>query len=131
MFNNAFFICFIFIINTYANLLQDAIDSSPAGSTLKLSAGIYKGSITITKPINIIGKEDGVIIEGEGRGNIITIKSSHVKLKNLTITNSGSRLDTMDSAVFINNAKYVDIDISQFLRWEKSSLINLRIINTG
>ncbi|MGE4418711.1 MAG: nitrous oxide reductase family maturation protein NosD [Sulfurimonas sp.] len=110
MFKKAFFICFIFIINTYANLLQDAIDSSPAGSTLKLSAGIYKGSITITKPINIIGKEDGVIIEGEGRGNIITIKSSHVKLKNLTITNSGSRLDTMDSAVFINNAKHVNID---------------------
>jgi nitrous oxidase accessory protein len=110
MLRRTFFIFFIFVINTYANILQDAIDSSPPGSTLKLSAGIYKGNITIKKPINIVGKEDGVIIEGEGRGNIITIKSSHVKLKNLNITNSGSRLDIMDSAVFINNAKYVDID---------------------
>jgi nitrous oxidase accessory protein len=110
MLRRTFFIFFIFVINTYANILQDAIDSSPPGSTLKLSAGIYKGNITIKKPINIVGKEDGVIVEGEGRGNIITIKSSHVKLKNLNITNSGSRLDIMDSAVFINNAKYVDID---------------------
>jgi nitrous oxidase accessory protein len=110
MLRRTFFIFFIFVINTYANILQDAIDSSPPGSTLKLSAGIYKGNITIKKPINIVGKEDGVIIEGEGRGNIITIKSSHVKLKNLNITNSGSRLDIMDSAVFINNAKYIDID---------------------
>lgn len=92
------------------NILQNAIDSAPAGSVLKLSSGIYKGNININKPISIIGKEDGVIIEGELRGNTVTIKSSHVKLKNLTVTNSGNRPDSMDCAVFINNANHIDID---------------------
>ena len=93
-----------------ANLLQDAIDSSPAGSTLKLSAGVYKGNIIINKPIDITAKDDGVIIEGDGRGNVITVKSSHVTLKNLKITKSGKRSDAMDAAVFINNARHVNIE---------------------
>ena len=103
------FFCFASILLADTNLLQKAIDSSPAGSTLRLSAGIYKGNVTINKPITILGKENGVIIDGVGRENVITIKSSQVKLKNLTIINSGDRPDTMDSAIFINNAKNVNI----------------------
>ena len=47
-----------------ANVLQEAIDNAPAGSILKLPAGVYKGNIVINKPLSIIGNEDGVILDG-------------------------------------------------------------------
>ncbi len=109
MFKTLLFFCFIFVVSANASPLQEAIDSAPIGSTLKLSAGVYKGNIVIEKPITILGIEDGVIIEGSGKQNVITIKSSSVKLENLKIIKSGNRIDAMDAAIFINNAQKVTI----------------------
>lgn len=109
-----FRIIFIFSLFLYsqlgaANILQDAIDNAPEGSILKLPAGIYKGSVTITKPITIIGKEDGVIIDGEGSGTVIHVKSSYVTLKNLKIIGSGNRHDRIDSAITMLESKHCEI----------------------
>ena len=92
-----------------ANALQDAIDKAPSGSILKLPAGVYKGSIVINKPLTIMGKEEGVIIDGEGTGTVITIKSSYVTLKNLRITNSGSKHHTLDAGIVVTDAKHCEI----------------------
>ena len=81
------------------SVLQDAIDNAPRGSILKLPAGVYKGSIVIHKPITIVGKEDGVIIDGEESGTVITAKGSFITLKNLTITGSGDRHENLDAAI--------------------------------
>lgn len=103
-------ILFIFTTSIFANMLQDAIDKAPSGSTLKLSSGVYKGNILINKPITIIGKEPNVIIKGDNNSSVITINSSYVTLKNLTISSSGSRLRELDSAIVINNADYCEIN---------------------
>ena len=110
MFKTLLFICFTFIANADTNPLQEAIDSASSGSVVKLSKGIYKGNIVIDKPISILAKEDGVVIEGSGSGTVITIKSSHVKLQNLKIIKSGNRADAMDAAVFINNSQKVVVE---------------------
>jgi nitrous oxidase accessory protein len=103
-------ILFLFIFNLLnAGILQDAINNAPEGSILKLPKGVYKGSIVINKPISIIGKEDGVIIDGEGTGTVIQITSPYVTLKNLTITGSGDRHDLLDSAIKISNSKQSEI----------------------
>ena len=100
----------LFLLNFLsANLLQEAINNVPEGSVLKLPKGVYKGSIIINKPLSIIGKEDGVIIDGGGIGTVIQITSSYVTLKNLTITGSGNRHDLLDSAIKINNSKQSEI----------------------
>nr|WP_321265955.1 nitrous oxide reductase family maturation protein NosD [uncultured Sulfurimonas sp.] len=109
-----FRIIFIFSLLLYsqlsaANILQEAIDGAPEGSILKLPAGVYKGSIKITKPITIIGKEDGVIIDGEGSGTVIQIRSSYVTLKNLKIINSGERHDQIDSGITMLEGKQCQI----------------------
>ena len=100
---------FIFLNLLSANLLQDAIDKAPSGSILKLPKGVYKGSIKIDKPITIIGKEDGVIIDGEQKGTVITITGPYVTLKNLTITGSGKRHDRLDAAIKISDSKQSEI----------------------
>ena len=92
-----------------ASILQDAIDNAPAGSILKLHAGVYKGNIVITKPITIIGKEGGVIIDAENFGTVITVKSSYVTLKNLHIINSGDRHEKVDGAVSFDKGQQCEI----------------------
>lgn len=101
--------CFILLNYLNANLLQEAIDNAPEGSILKLPKGLYKGSIIIKKPISIIGKEDGVIIDGEGNGTVVTIQSPFVTLKNLTIQGSGERHDKIDAGIKISNSKQSEI----------------------
>ncbi len=105
------FLIFFFLLFTFihANTLQETIDAAPEGSILKLPAGVYRGSIVIKKPLTIIGKEDGVIIDGEGNGTVITIDSSYVTLKNLKIINSGSLTHTLDAAIKITDAKQCEI----------------------
>jgi len=102
-----FFFIFCNLLN--ANILQDAIDNAKEGSILKLPKGIYKGSIKINKPISIIGKEEGVIIDGLGEGTVIEIDGPYVTIKNLTIIGSGERHDKLDAAIKISNSKQSEI----------------------
>jgi len=99
------------IISTiiFASPLQDAIDQAKDGALIELKAGVYEGNLHISKSISIIGKEDGVIIKGDGKGTIITIESSFVTLKNLRITHSGERHDQLASAISIKNSKHCEI----------------------
>ena len=75
------------IKETRRSSIQDAIDGAKEGSIIKLKAGVYEGNVVITKPISIIGVEEGVILDGLGVGSVVTIKSSYVTLKNLTLQN--------------------------------------------
>jgi len=92
-----------------ANVLQDAIDRAPAGSTIKLPAGVYKGKIAINKPLSIIGQGEGVIIDAGGEGTVITTKGSYITLKNLTIIGSGERHDKLDAAISMVKGKQCEI----------------------
>jgi nitrous oxidase accessory protein len=103
-----YFILF-FIYFLYANELQNAINTAPIGSVIKLSDGIYQGNIYINKPLTIIGNSKNVIIKGNNKNSVITITSSNVVLKNLTIIDSGSRLETLDSGVKISKSNNINI----------------------
>ena len=91
------------------NTLQNAIDNAPKGSIIKLPAGVYKGSISIDKPLTIIGKESGVIIDGEDNGTVITLKGSFITLKNLKIVGSGDRHENLDAGIKISDGKQCEI----------------------
>ena len=109
MFKHLLIISIVLFSQLSANVLQDAINNSPEGSILKLPAGVYSGNIVINKPITIIGKEDGVIINGKAFGTVITIKSSFVTLKNLKIIGSGDRHEKTDAAIYIGKVKQCEI----------------------
>ena len=109
MFKIIITLSFLLLNTLFANLLQDAIDNAEKGSILKLPKGVYKGSITINKPLTIIGKEDGVIIDGEQEGTVITITSPFVTLKNLIVQGSGERHDRLDAAIKMSNSRQSEI----------------------
>lgn len=101
--------CTIFSMSLFANILQEAIDNAPEGSILKLPKGVYQGAITIKKPLTIVGKEKGVVIDGLGEGTVVTIKSPYVTLKNLTIQNSGDRHENIDAGIKLSDSKHSEI----------------------
>lgn len=101
----------ILVLNLCLNaaILQKTIDRAPIGATLKLSPGLYKEKIIISKPIKLIGSNN-VTIKGDGKGTVIKINSSNVTLQNIKIQNSGERLETLDAAIKISNAKNITIN---------------------
>jgi len=101
-----FLLLFFFISSALANPLQEAIDNALPNSTIKLSSGTYLGNIHIGKPLTIVGKTGGVIIQGDKTGTVIQITSSHVTLQNLTIRGSGDRMDRLDAGIAINSSKH-------------------------
>ena len=98
-----------FFYTLIASPLQDAIDNAKEGSILRLNDGIYRGKIVINKPLTLLGVGKSVIIDGEGEGTVIAIKSSFVTIKNITIQNSGDRHDKLDSAITIADAKQCEV----------------------
>ena len=121
-------ILFLFTLTSilHANTLQKAIDDASAYSTIKLSSGTFLGKLIIDKPITIIGVEDDVIIKGNNIGTVITINSSDVILKNLTIRDSGNRLDNLDSAIIMEKVNNVRIDSCKIL----NSLYGIKMFMT-
>ena len=99
----------LFSLSLCANVLQDAIDNAPKGSKLELPAGIYRGNVIIDKPLIIDGKDQKAIIEGDGEGTVVTIKSPFVTLENLTIRHSGAEHERVDAGVALKNVHHCNI----------------------
>jgi len=106
----AFFLISCFTTLNANNILQEAVDRAPSGSILKLPSGVYKGNIVINKPISIIGQGDGVVIDGLGKGTVITVHAPYVTLKNLKIINSGDRHEKLDAAISMVKSSQSEID---------------------
>ena len=87
-------------MNLTAATLQERIDAARPGETLRLPAGLYPGSVTISKPLTLIG-ESGAEIRGHGTGNVVTITADDVTVSGWRITGSGLRLIDDDAAVFV------------------------------
>ncbi|HEU4901587.1 MAG TPA: right-handed parallel beta-helix repeat-containing protein, partial [Flavisolibacter sp.] len=69
------------------NSIQAAINSAGAGSVIKIEAGLYKESLTVNKPITLMG-EDGVILQNPGEedyGIVVQDGADGFALKNITI----------------------------------------------
>lgn len=67
--------------------LQRLVDQTAEGGVLTLPAAAYEGNVVIDKPITLRG-EEGTVIQGDGKGNVITIKAPGVRLEGLHVTGS-------------------------------------------
>jgi nitrous oxidase accessory protein len=93
-----------------ATLLQDAINNAPDGAKIELKSGTYYGNIVIDKPLTIDGLDQTAHIVGEQKGSVITIKSSNVVIKNLTIKETGESHEKTDSAIVAKNVDNITIE---------------------
>lgn len=86
--------------------LKEAITISKAHDTIIVKKGTYKEhDIVIDKPLTIIGKKYP-IIDGELKGEIITIIADHVTVDGLFIINVGTSYTEDYAAIRVRKSKY-------------------------
>jgi nitrous oxidase accessory protein len=83
--------------------LTRAVAAAEAGDVLKLAAGTHDGPIRVDRALTLEGIP-GAVIDGQGRGRTIEVAAPGVAIRGLTIRGSGMGLDTMDAAIFLDQA---------------------------
>jgi nitrous oxidase accessory protein len=81
--------------------LAAAISSASPGDVLRLQAGVYRGAVTVDRPLTLSGTVDSVIDAG-GSGKVITINAPDVVIRGVSVRGSGTRLDIEDSGIFVS-----------------------------
>jgi nitrous oxidase accessory protein len=80
--------------------LGAAIARAHPGDVLVLTGGAYLGPVTIDRALTVQGAE-GTVVDGLGRGTVMTIAASDVTLRGLKIIGSGNDNQAIDSGVKI------------------------------
>ncbi len=93
----------------FSQTLQEIIDRAEPGSKIELPAGRFWGPVIIRKPLILQGQGRDTVIDGNRSSKIITIYSSDVTIKNLTLRNGGRQRYSLDSAIFIGNSARVRV----------------------
>lgn len=96
--------------------LQEQLAAATPGDTLRITGGIYKGPLRITKPVVLLGTQ-APVIDGQGQGTVVLIEASDVVLQGFVIRNSGRSLDREDAgiAVYSDRVKIIDNHIENVL----------------
>ena len=85
--------------------LKEAISQAQDFDTIVVKKGTYKAyNIIVDKPLTIIG-ENYPVIDGELKGEIITIKSDNVTVDGLFIINVGTSYTEDYAAIRVKNSK--------------------------
>ncbi|HEY1055648.1 MAG TPA: nitrous oxide reductase family maturation protein NosD, partial [Emticicia sp.] len=75
-------------VNT-VNALYQSIKKASAGDTILISKGMYKiHTIIINKPLVIIGR-DFPVLDGQFKGEILTIQASGTQVRGIEFQNVG------------------------------------------
>lgn len=83
----------------YASL-SDALASARPGETIELLPGVQTGRWTITVPLTLRGLP-GAVLDGGGKGTLLTIAAPGVTVSALTIRNTGRSLLDDDAAILV------------------------------
>ena len=75
--------------------------SAEPGDEIVMSRGTYEGTFSIPTPLSLRGSK-GAIIDAGGKGTCLEIKTSGVKVSDLTLKNYGADLYERNSGVLIN-----------------------------
>ncbi len=80
--------------------LQELVDAQPSGATLTVPAGTYRGPVSIERPLTLVawGK---VVIQGPGKGDVVTITAPDVTLRGFHIRGTGKSLDRENAGIVV------------------------------
>ncbi len=76
--------------------LMDVISSAPAGSVVRIPAGVHVGPIVIDQPIQLLG-EPGAVIEAPPGSPVILIESDDVTIRDVTLLGGRSGIRVVDA----------------------------------
>lgn len=85
--------------------LDGLIASLPAGSHVRLLPGHHRGPLVVDRSLELFGDE-GAVIDGGGRGSVITVVAPDVALHDLRVTGGGFLPQQDDSGVVLNADRF-------------------------
>jgi len=91
------------LIKAGPNTLASALSRALPGDTVRLAAGTFQGPVIIDRPLTLVGTV-GSVIDGGGRGRVVTIDAPDVVVRNIGISHSGIDLAEEDSGIFVTKA---------------------------
>jgi nitrous oxidase accessory protein len=116
--------------------LGKAILSAESGDVLHVYGGIYNSSITIAKPLTLIG-HDWPTVDGGNEGTVVKVTAPDVLITGFKITNSGKNLDKENSGIAVEAPKvtikhnlFEDTLFGIYLRNASNSIISHNTIHT-
>lgn len=80
--------------------LQPLLDATPKGATLRLAPGVYQGPATIRHTMVIDG-DHRAVIQGDGRGTVLSVEADGVTLRGLRLRGSGDSHDRVDAGLLL------------------------------
>lgn len=83
-----------------AGRLQELIDATPEGGTLRLAPGSHAGPASINRRMTLEGGGKAAIV-GDGRGTVLSVSGSGVTLRGLRIAGSGELHDAVDAGILL------------------------------
>ncbi len=81
-----------------------ALERAANGDTILVPEGIYSGPFEITKSVRLEG-QGMPVLDGGGKGTVVTIKAPDVVLRGFVIRNSGDLLASENSGILASGAR--------------------------
>lgn len=95
--------------------LQQAIDQANSFDSILLSKGVYKTyNIVVDKPLTITG-ESGAILDGDYKGEIMTLRSDSILIRGITFRDVGISYTKDWAAISSDKVKHCTIENNTFL----------------
>lgn len=88
---------------TPADSVQAAIDAAADGDELALSPGVYRQRFTVHRRVALRG-DGAAVIDGGGRGTVVTVTAPGAALVGLSIRGSGRNFNTEDAGLRVQAA---------------------------
>ncbi len=75
-----------------------AIVAARAGDTIRVAAGTYAGPFEIDRRLTLLGAA-GAVLDGRGRGTVVTVDADSVEIRGFTVVRSGLSLNKDEAAI--------------------------------
>lgn len=83
--------------------VQAVVDRAAAGDSVVLASGMYQGQVHVEKSITLEGVR-GAVLNGPGRGSVVTVAAPGAVVRGLTVRGSGRNLEAMDAGIFLTQS---------------------------
>ena len=94
--------------------LQPLIDKAKPNDIILLKPGRYAGNVVINKPLTLAGdgQREKIVIDAQGKGSALIIKTNGATVRNLTLVNSGDQHNDLDAGIQIRGNFNVVKDVT-------------------
>ncbi len=89
--------------------LQERVERLLPGETLELAAGVHEGPIVIRTPHAAIVGPPGAVVDGRGKGSVISIEAPGVRLEGFAVRGSGNSNTQSDAGVSVQGQRDVTL----------------------